>query len=472
MYGKIRRIHMVGIGGAGMNGIAEVLLNKGYTVSGSDLVLGDVTRRLEELGASVSKGHDPANVRGADVVVVSTAVSWDNPEVIEARRLNVPVIPRAEMLAELMRMSYGIAVSGSHGKTTATSLIGTVLTKGGFDPTVVVGGRVRAFGSHVILGQGKFMVAEADESDGSFLNLVPTISVVTNIDVEHLDYYVGGLEEIKNSFVRFANKVPFFGAAVMCLDDPNISSIVHRIDRRTLTYAIKRRAKVTATEIVPRGMATEFLVFTNGDKLGRVELPMPGLHNVYNALAAVCVGLEVGVPFGHISDALCEFEGVSRRFETVGEIGDVKVVDDYGHHPTEIEAVLKAAKSVWPERRVVAVFQPHRYTRTHALCHTFGTCFDRADLVLLADIYPAGERKIPGVSSRMILEAARDHGHRAIYYAGDLKSTCESLLRQARPGDVVLTLGAGDVWEVGVEFLERAKNNVNSSGGAPVREHG
>jgi UDP-N-acetylmuramate--alanine ligase len=454
-----------------MNGIAEVLLNKGYTVSGSDLELGDVTRRLEELGASVTEGHDPAHVRGADVVVVSTAVSWDNPEVLEARRLNVPVIPRAEMLAELMRMSYGIAVSGSHGKTTATCLIGAVMTKGGFDPTVVVGCRIRAFGSHVILGQGKFMVAEADESDGSFLNLVQMISVVTNIDVEHLDYYTGGLEEIKSSFVRFANKVPFFGAAVMCLDDPNISSIVHKIDRRTLTYAIKRRAKVTATDVVPKGMTTEFTVYTNGDKLGRIELPMPGIHNVYNALAAVCVGLEVGVPFGLISDALCEFEGVSRRFEIVGEAADITVMDDYAHHPTEIEAVLKTARSVWPGRRLVAVFQPHRYSRTHALCHTFGSCFDQADLVLLSDIYAAGERKIAGVNSHVILEAARDHGHRAIYYTGDLKSTRESLHRQSRPGDVVFTLGAGDVWKVGVEFLERIRTSVNSSGGAPVREH-
>lgn len=460
---------MVGIGGAGMNGIAEVLLNKGYTVTGSDLALGDVTRRLEELGATVSEGHQRANARGADVVVVSTAVSWDNPEVIEARRLNIPVIQRAEMLAELMRMSYGIAVSGAHGKTTATSLIGSVLTKGGLDPTVVVGGRVRAFGSHVILGSGKFMVAEADESDGSFLNLVPTISVVTNIDVEHLDYYAGGLEEIKNSFVKFANKVPFFGAAVMCMDDPNISSIVHRIDRRTLTYAIDRRARVMAVDVVPKGMITEFTVFSDGDKLGRVELPMPGRHNVYNALAAVCVGLEVGVPFGLIADALCEFEGVSRRFEVVGEVGGVTVLDDYGHHPTEIEAVLKAARSVWPDRRIVAVFQPHRYTRTHALCHTFGSCFDEADLVLLADIYPAGERKMAGVSSGLILEAARDHGHRAIHYVGDIKSACESLIQHARPSDVVITLGAGDVWKVGVEFVERSRTGVNSSGAAPVK---
>jgi len=454
---KIRRIHMVGIGGSGMNGIAEVLLNKGYTVTGSDLSPGEVTRRLEDLGATVFEGHDPANVRGADLVVVSTAVRWDNPEVLEARRLNVPVIPRAEMLAELMRMSYGIAVSGAHGKTTVTSMIGAVLTKGGLDPTVVVGGRVRAFGSHVILGHGPFMVAEADESDGSFLDLVPTITVITNIDVEHLDHYKGGLEEIKSSFVRFANKVPFYGVAILCLDDPNVSSVVHRIDRRTLTYAIKRRAKVTASDITHKGMATEFTVHTNGDTLGRVVLPMPGLHNVYNALAAVCVGLEVDVGFEAIAGALREFEGVSRRFEIVGEAAGVTVLDDYGHHPTEIEAVLRAARSVWPGRRLVVVFQPHRYTRTHALCDTFGSCFDAADLVLLADVYPAGERKIPGVSSRLILEAARDHGHRAIYYSGDLRATAESLLRQARRGDVVVTLGAGDVWKVGADFLKRRK---------------
>ncbi len=468
MYGKIRRIHMVGIGGSGMNGIAEVLLNKGYTVSGSDLALSEVTGRLEELGASVFEGHDAANVKGADVVVVSTAVSWDNPEVVEARRLNVHVIPRSEMLAELMRMSYGIAVSGSHGKTTATSLIGAALTKGGFDPTVVVGGRVRAFGSHVILGQGNFMVAEADESDGSFLNLIPTIAVTTNIDLEHVDYYKGGLEEIKDSFVRFANKVPFFGAAVMCLDDANVSSIVHRIDRRTLTYAIKRKAKITAREVVFKGMTTEFVCYSNGDRLGAVELPMPGLHNVYNALAAVCVGLEVGVPFGLISDALSEFDGVSRRFEVVGECGGVTVLDDYGHHPTEVQAVLGAARSVWPRRRLVVVFQPHRYTRTQALYHTFGASFDQADLVLLADIYPAGERKMVGVTSRLILEAARDHGHRAVYYAGDLSSAGDSLVRQVREGDVVITLGAGDVWKVGKEYLRRARENVNSSGGARV----
>jgi UDP-N-acetylmuramate--alanine ligase len=448
-----------------MNGIAEVLLNKGYTVSGSDLVLTEVTQRLSELGAEVMKGHDPANVRGADVVVVSSAVSWENPEVLEARRLNIPVIPRAEMLAELMRMSYGIAVAGSHGKTTTTSMIGAVLTKGGFDPTVVVGGRVRAFGSHVILGHGKFMVAEADESDGSFLNLVPTISVVTNIDVEHLDYYTGGLEEIKNTFVRFANKVPFFGAAVMCLDDPNISSIVHRIDRRTLTYAINRRAKVSAADITHKGMVTSFTARSNGDQLGPVILPMPGLHNVYNALAAICVGLELGVPFGLISEALRSFEGVARRFEVVGRVGDVTVLDDYGHHPTEIEAVLKAARSVWPDRRIVTVFQPHRYTRTQALCHSFGSCFDKADLVLLADIYPAGERKMVGVSSHLILEAARDHGHRAIHYVGDLEAACDALMLQVRPGDVVVTLGAGDVWKVGVNFLKKAEAKSSRSRG-------
>ncbi len=449
-----------------MNGIAEVLLNKGYTVTGSDLALGEVTARLEELGATVYEGHDAANVRGADVVVVSTAVGSDNPEVLEARRMNVPVIPRAEMLAELMRMSYGIAVSGAHGKTTTTSLIGAVLTSGGYDPTVVVGGRVRAFGSHVILGQGKFMVAEADESDGSFLNLVPTIAVITNIDVEHLDYYKGGLEEIKNSFVRFANKVPFFGAAIVCLDDPNISSVVHRIDRRILTYGIHRKARVTASDVKAAGMGTEFTVHADGDRLGVIELPMPGFHNVYNALAAVCVGLEVGVTFDAIADALCEFEGVSRRFEIVGETGGILVLDDYGHHPTEIEAVLKAARSVWPDRRLVVVFQPHRYTRTQALCHTFGTCFDDADLVLLADIYAAGEKKMANVSSHLILEAAREHGHGAAYYVGDLTSACESLMRQARPGDVVITLGAGDVWKVGVEFLQRSRENVNSPGGA------
>jgi UDP-N-acetylmuramate--alanine ligase len=448
-----------------MNGIAEVLLNKGYTVSGSDLALTEVTQRLSELGVSVTEGHDPAVVRGADFVVVSSAVGWDNPEVLEARRLNIPVIPRAEMLAELMRMSYGIAVSGSHGKTTTTSMIGAVLTKGGFDPTVVVGGRIRAFGSHVILGQGKFMVAEADESDGSFLDLAPTIAVVTSIDVEHLDYYAGGLEEIKDSFVRFANKVPFFGAAVMCIDDPNISSIVHRIDRRTLTYAINRRAKVSAAEVTHKGMTTTFTVRSNGDELGQVVLPMPGLHNVYDALAAVCVGLEVGVPFGLIAEALHSFEGVARRFEVVGHAGDVTVLDDYGHHPTEVDAVLRAAKSVWPGRRLVTVFQPHRYTRTQALCDSFGSCFDKADLVLLTDIYAAGEQKRVGVSSHLILEAARDHGHRSVHYVGDLRSARDALSRQVRPGDVVVTLGAGDVWKVGADFLKKMNPNVSTSRG-------
>ncbi|HEY2955799.1 MAG TPA: UDP-N-acetylmuramate--L-alanine ligase [Candidatus Eisenbacteria bacterium] len=450
MYGRTRRIHFIGIGGAGMSGIAEVLLNLGYQVTGSDLKLSDITERLVRLGGRVFHGHAPGNVEGAQVVVFSSAVRPENPELMSARAAGIPVIGRAEMLAELMRMKYGVAVGGSHGKTTTTSMVAAVLARGGLDPTIVVGGRLHAIGSNARLGHGQFLVAEADESDGSFLRLNPAVAVITNIDREHLDYY-SGLDAVRQAFVYFANRVPFYGVTILCADDPEVRAILPLVTKRTTLYGTRPEAEVRATRIELPPHGARFRVEAQGRELGAVELQVPGAHNVLNALAAVAVGLEVEVGFGHIAESLAQFRGVGRRFETRGEVAGVRVVDDYGHHPTEIRATLAAARALGG--RVLVLFQPHRYSRTSLLREEFGAAFGDAARVWVLDVYAAGEAPIAGVSGRTVAESAAARGLGHVVYAPDAAAAAAEAAAEARSGDTVLTLGAGDVWKLGDEVL-------------------
>ncbi|MDH3591730.1 MAG: UDP-N-acetylmuramate--L-alanine ligase [Planctomycetota bacterium] len=461
MFRKARNLHFVGIGGSGMCGIAEVLANLGYTVSGSDLAATDVTRRLKRHGVSVRKGHQRKHVNGADVVVVSSAVHEDNPEVVEARRLKIPVIPRAEMLAELMRMKTGVAVAGAHGKTTTTGLVAEVLA--GLDPTVVIGGRFGTLGANAKLGKGDLMVAEADESDGSFLKMKPTIAVVTNIDREHLDHY-RDLGEIQDAFVTFLSRVPFYGAAVVCIDDPNVRAILPRVDRKVIAYGLSSEADVQARELEFRGFQSRFEVWVDGVKLGRITLPQPGRHLVYNSLAAIAVGLELDLPFRKIRSALAAFGGIDRRFQRLGEAFGATVIDDYGHHPTEIEATLSAARESFGTRTHV-VFQPHRYSRTSALLEEFGRAFYFADDVLVTEIYPAGESPLPGIDGEAVASALRRHGHPSVMFVPTLRAVPGALRSRLEPGDLVLTLGAGDVHKVG-HALIRASERAARPGSA------
>lgn len=454
MFRKIQHVHFVGIGGSGMSGIAEVLLNLGYRVSGSDLKHSPVTERLAGMGARIAAGHAAQNVADAQVVVTSTAVRADNPEVIEARRSGVPVIPRVEMLTELMRLKYGVAVAGSHGKTTTTSMVALVLDRGGLDPTVVLGGRLNVLGSGARLGRGDFMVAEADESDRSFLKLTPTLAVVTNIDREHLDAY-RDLADIQDAFVGFVNKVPFYGAAVMCLDDGPTQDVLPRVERRVITYGLSPQAQVCARDVKLGPTGSSYTAVAAGQALGNVELHVPGAHNVANSLAAVAVGLDLGVDFERIREALGAFSGVDRRFQVRGEAGGVLVIDDYGHHPTEIRATLEALRGRAGERRTVVLFQPHRYTRTQHLWDEFCRAFHLADVLLLTDVYAAGEEPVPGANAEALARAIGERGHRQVSYVGDLKAASERLLVEAREGDVVLTLGAGSVWSAGDELLRQ-----------------
>jgi UDP-N-acetylmuramate--alanine ligase len=450
---KTKRIHFVGIGGIGMSGIAEVLLTLGYTISGSDLVVSDVTRRLQRHGAIVHEGHEAVHVQGTDVVVTSAAVKPDNIEVVTARALHIPVIPRAEMLAELMRMKYGIAVAGAHGKTTTTSLIATVMAHGGLDPTVVIGGRLKSLGSSAQLGQGEYLVAEADESDGSFLLLSPTINVVTTVDAEHLDFY-HDLDEIKQAFTQFINKVPFYGCSVLCLDQPNIQSLLPHIQRRFITYGLTSQADYVARDVRFSGPRSYFEVFHAGRCLGQFSVNLPGVHNVYNALAAIAVGLELDVSLPTIAKALEEFSGIQRRFEILGVRNGVTVVDDYGHHPEEIRQTLRAAKSVWPDERLAVVFQPHRYTRTKFLQQEFFTAFYEADMLVLLDIYAAAEPPIPGVTTALLYDGIREHGQREVYYLQERTQVVPFLSQHLQEGAILLSLGAGDVWKIARAFLD------------------
>jgi UDP-N-acetylmuramate--alanine ligase len=460
MKRRVKRIHFTGIGGIGMSGIAEVLLNLGYRVSGSDLAENEPTLRLRKAGAEIRIGHGPENLGQADVVVVSSAVRPDNPEVLAAHERAIPVIPRAEMLAELMRMKYGVAVAGTHGKTTTTSLIATVLAQGGLDPTAVIGGKLNSFGSNAKLGQGELLVAEADESDGSFLKLSPTIAVVTNIDPEHLDHY-RGLEEIQAAFLEFINKVPFYGLAVLCLDHENVQALIPRVKKRYVTYGLSGQAHYRAAGMAFSGASASFLAYENERELGPVSLKMPGVHNVCNALAAVAAARELDLDFDTVRKALGSFSGVQRRFQIKGEWGGILLVDDYGHHPAEIKATLSAARSGW-ERRTVVVFQPHRFTRTRDLLRDFCTAFNQADVLFLLDIYPAGEDPIPGVTAENLYEGIKGHGHKDVTLVPRRAEILDRLLARLRKGDLVVTLGAGDVWKIGEALAEELKNRAEA----------
>lgn len=445
----------MGIGGIGMSGIAEVLINLGYKVTGSDIRESDTTKRLSSLGAAIHYGHTKKNLDASDVVVISSAVRPDNPEVEAAHEKLIPVIPRAEMLAELMRLKYGIAVAGSHGKTTTTSMIATVLAHGGMDPTIVIGGKLNSLGTNAKLGQGEFMVAEADESDGSFLKLSPTISVITNIDPEHLDHY-GSMDRLTEAFHQFADKIPFYGISVLCLDHPNVQALIPNMKKRYATYGLTAQADFQAREIEYAGLKTHYTAFHKGKMLGKVTLRMPGLHNVYNSLAAIAVASELDMPFSTIKEGMASFSGVQRRFQVKGEAGGVTVVDDYGHHPEEIKATLSAARSAW-DRRVIAVFQPHRYTRTRDLFADFLKAFYQADTLVLTDIYPAGEDPIPGIRAESLYEGIKEYGHRDVHFIPDKEHIASKLLDIVRDGDLVITLGAGDIWKAGEELLDRLK---------------
>jgi len=460
MRKKVRHIHFVGIGGIGMSGIAEVLLNLGYTVSGSDLKDSETTEHLSSLGATVFQGHKSSNLADVDVVVTSTAVRPDNPEVLEAHRRAVPVIPRAEMLAELLKMKVSIAVSGSHGKTTTTSMIATVMDGGGLDPTMVIGGKLGSIGSNARMGHGEFIVAEADESDGSFLKLSPSLAVITNIDREHLDFY-RGIDDIKAAFLQFANIVPFYGSAILCLDDPHVKTILPDIKRKTITYGLETAADYRAEGIRFSGAATEYELYYRTEYMGTVSLSVPGMFNVYNSLATVAVARELEMTFPAIQEGLKSYAGVSRRLEIKGEIAGVTVVDDYGHHPTEITATLAAARQVWKNRMIV-VFQPHRYTRTQALFREFLGAFNEADILIVTDIYPASEDPIEGVTSAALCDGIRSRTQREVHYIPDFKDITDYLMSVVKPGDVVITQGAGSINQVGTFLLNRLKETGDS----------
>lgn len=462
MYkGRIRKIHFVGIGGSGMSGIAEVLINMGYKVSGSELRGNDASRRLATLGASVMIGHKKENVAGVDCVVYSSAVSFENVELQEASALQIPIIPRAEMLAELMRMKYGIAVAGTHGKTTTTSMVAAILADAGIDPTVVTGGKLNATGSNATLGKGDFLVAEADESDGSFLKLSPSIAIVTNIDREHMNHY-SSMDEMKDAYISFMNKVPFYGCCIVCLDHPVIQSILPSITRRYVTYGLSSQAEVHAANIEKRGANTSFDLVVDGNTEGRVTIGLPGDHNVCNALAAASVAIELDVRAEFIVKGLAGFRGVERRFQIKGTAGNVMVVDDYGHHPVEIKAVLKAVKDGW-KRRAIVVFQPHRYSRTEDLFSEFITAFNDADILIITNVYAAGEEPRENFNSKKLFEAIKKHGHRAVEYIASKSDVPARLMEIARADDMVITLGAGDVWQVGEELVEALEEKYGTT---------
>ncbi|GBC61986.1 UDP-N-acetylmuramate--L-alanine ligase [Desulfonema ishimotonii] len=466
MYLKKYHIHFVGIGGIGMSGIAELLLNLGYAVSGSDVRRSDITDRLEKSGGKIFTGHAGSQVRGADVVVTSSAIRPDNPEVVAAVQASIPVIPRAEMLAELMRLKYSVAVAGAHGKTTTTSIVSDILGDGGLDPTVVIGGKLKSIGSNAVLGQGDFMVAEADESDGSFLRMSPTIAVVTNIDREHLDFYKD-LEDIKSVFLRFIDRIPFYGLAVLCLDNEAIQDLMPGIKKRFTTYGMSTQADFQVRNIAFEGMKSRFSVYHLGEKQGDVLLNLPGQHNVLNAMAGIAVGTELGIPFDRMKETLENIRGVQRRLEIRGEVNGITVCDDYGHHPTEIRTTLNAARESWPDRRLAVVFQPHRYSRTQALSREFTRAFYQSDLLMVLPIYAAGEDPIEGVDAQTLAEGIRMYGHKEVIYMGDARTAVAHLKETLRPGDVLLTLGAGNVWQMGEAVLEelRAAHGISEADG-------
>jgi UDP-N-acetylmuramate--alanine ligase len=451
-FRNFQRIHLVGIGGIGMSGIAEVLLTLGYSVSGSDTKPSTITERLQNLGATVYEGHQASNADGAHVVVTSSAVKADNPEVIEAHKMKIPVIPRAEMLAELMRLKYGIAVAGAHGKTTTTSIVASVLAAAHLDPTFVIGGKVNQAGTTARLGKGEYFVVEADESDRSFLMLAPVVSVVTTIDREHLDQY-SSLEDIQDAFIQFVNRVPFYGAAILCIDEPNVQAIIPSVKRPIITYGTSSQADLAISDVKLEGMNSEFRLTYKGEDLGLFQLTHPpGMHNVRNAAAAAAVALYLNVPADLIREGLVKFAGVGRRFDIKGVVNDITVVDDYGHHPVEIRATLEAARGC-KFNRLLVLFQPHRYSRTQHLWDDFCRAFNQADILVLLDIYAASEAPIPGVTSEALAQAIREAGHKNVHYFRSMQEGIEYLLKQARPGDAILTIGAGNVSRASNEFM-------------------
>ncbi|GMU85576.1 MAG: UDP-N-acetylmuramate--L-alanine ligase [Ignavibacteriales bacterium] len=457
MFKNIRKIHFVGIGGIGMSGMAEILLNQGFIISGSDRALTEITQRLASLGMKIYEGHHTENVEEVDVLVYSSAVTEDNPEVAEARRRKIPVIKRAEMLAECMRMKYGIGIAGTHGKTTTTSMTGIVLTEGGIDPTIIVGGKLSGLGgTNARLGNGEYIVVEADEFDRTFLRLTPTIAAITTLEKEHLDTYKD-LEDIKAAFIEFANKVPFYGFVVLCLDEPALQEIIPQINKKVYTYGLTAQADLRAVNLVHSANKSEFTVKFLGKDLGRIELKIPGVHNVKNSLVAVCIALELGIPFETIKKALEKFTGVYRRFEVKYD-AEIMIVDDYAHHPTETSATLSGVRSGW-DRRLVAVFQPHLYSRTRDFYEEFGRSFLNSDVFICTDVYPAREVPIEGVTGELIADAARKFGHKNVIYLQD-KNQVPALLKEiTQPGDIVVTMGAGDIWKFGESFINLLKAN-------------
>ena len=453
MLQKKHKIHFVGIGGIGMSGIAEVLLNLGYAVTGSDLHESDATRRLRSLGAGVFVGHQEENLAGdPSVVVISTAVKYSNPEVLEARRRHIPVIPRAEMLAELMRMKYGVAVAGSHGKTTTTSMIAAVLSSAGLDPTMVIGGRVHMLGTNAKMGAGEILVAEADESDGSFLLLSPTIAVVTNIDKEHMDFHQS-MERLNESFLTFINQIPFYGLAVLCIDDANVHGLLPKVRKRFATYGLSAEADFSAQDLQMSSGGVEFTALHHGKPTGKVRLKLPGRHSATNALAAVAMAHELEIPFAQVKAALGSFTGIHRRFEVKGEPAGILVIDDYGHHPAEVRATIGAIRDSW-KRPLTVIFQPHRFTRTRDLFDEFLTAFEGADRLVLTEIYAAGEDPIPGTNGEALYQAIKRKGHIDVEFVSDKNQIVPGLIGKLEPGDIALTLGAGDIYRVGEALVE------------------
>jgi UDP-N-acetylmuramate--alanine ligase len=459
LFGRTNHIHMVGIGGIGMSGMAEILLHRGYKVSGSDQSESETTDRLKELGATIYVGHDASNVVDADVVVYTSAVkAVDNVETREAIAQQIPVIKRSEMLAELMRMKYGIGIAGTHGKTTTTSMTGHVIQDGQFDPTIIVGGRVHSFDkTNAVVGKGDIIIVEADEYDRTFLKLTPNIAVITNIEAEHLDIY-SDIDDVKHAFTEFANKVPFYGAVIVCLDDPEVRSILPDIERRVITYGYNPQAMIRAVKVTHETFTSTFTVVSDEKRYGTIKLLAPGDHNVKNALAAIAVGIELGIPFENIKSGLERFEGVFRRFQIKHNSDQLIVIDDYAHHPTEVQATIQAARNGWPDRRLIAVFQPHLYSRTQQMFKEFGLSFFNAEVLIITNIYPSREEPIEGVTGKLIAETAKNYGHKDVHYLDDKALLPDKLQSIIEDGDIVITMGAGDIYKYNQHFVDQVKN--------------